>query len=158
MMFSFFGRQQPKETNFHFSQRELSALLGTAVSLAGKLERLLRESRAAVRQREPQEADIFSLIDKLKEFAAQGVQEMHELESSSTQQGEAVFDQMGHSLYVAPSANLLQAPEAAVNAAMSAVNRGVTNASFVHCLMLAELDVVLQRWRIALAAGIANGN
>jgi hypothetical protein len=60
--------------------------------------------------------------------------------------------------YIAPSAELLAAPDAAIKASMDASNIGVENATLILQFMIAQLDAALQKWRLALAAGIAERN
>jgi hypothetical protein len=38
-----------------------------------------------------------------------------------------------------------------MDAAVEAASRGATNASLIYALMLAEIDVALKRWRVAMS-------
>lgn len=160
-MFGFQRRDKTDVATFRIPQRSLDALISATMSLSHELEALILDGRRRAAQRpglgELRNADIFALIDRLKTVAGKVLTEMEDLEKASKEEGEVAFDAIEHARYVAPSANLLRVPDEAVNAAMDALDRCVTNAALIHWLMLAELDVVLQRWRVALATGIAEG-
>jgi hypothetical protein len=137
-------RQQDEEqaSSYRYEQREIGALVGTAMFLAGRLEEIIAAHRHPT--------DLTALIAKLEDLAREARRtHTSKLQDPTAEQGSTTFDAAGHAQYIAPNAMLLTAPEMTTAQVAQAISEGATDTTIVHQFALAELEAALQRWRLA---------
>lgn len=152
-----FSKKNKIVDEFRIKGEDFNALISSSVNLASNLEDIVKHARIKCINKDIQQSDIEELISKLNKISAEANKIHHAEKNYSEKQDETVWDSKGYAQYVTPSAMLLTAPDTSVKSAMDAIENGVLNATLIYELMLAEIDVLLQRWRISVAAGINNG-
>jgi hypothetical protein len=137
-------------------RKQFQAWTGGAMDALRELREIVMDPKARVREPDKPivQDDVTELIRKLVETQRE-INSKMELEIANSKDTENTeWDQTGYATFVAPTIQMANSPQAIVDLAVAAVNKGARSAELVYNLMIAEMDAAVARYYVTMNAGL----